>query len=518
MSLTLSGRALCPRVSLSGVRSSTGFTRHLKRLRRDGASPEILAATIGQVPEPQPITGRRRSVPSPIPRGRLDYARLLSDPEATKRNVTERGLPFAEEHVEDLRDARAYALDVEQRLNSARAEHGAISSLFRDQHKKRDKKQAIADARALKERVHALEREAREADDELFALASTLPNFTHADAPRGAEDAAVEIERFGPPPARADDARDHVEIARRFGWLDTAASALATGASWPYLRGTFAQLEHALVGYAVSKAMAAGYEVVSPPDVVMADMAARCGFQPRDGEDGPRQTYYIEQEEGSGEPTLCLAGTAEVPLASMFANQVLYAAGLPARVVGVGRAFRAEAGARGADTRGLYRVHQFTKVELFNVTRPEESEAAMEDMLVLQKDIARSLGLSVRVLDMPTQELGASASRKYDMEAYMPGRGKWGEITSTSNCTDYQSRRLLIRYRDGDAGLRFPHTLNGTAAAVPRLIVALVENGARMRGGEVVGVDLPAVLRPFWVGPEALADGNGEGEGVVRFV
>ncbi|BEJ16197.1 hypothetical protein CspHIS471_0508020 [Cutaneotrichosporon sp. HIS471] len=528
MSLTFSARALTTRVSVSGIRHSTGYTRHLKRLRRDGASEEILAATVGQVPEAKPIgMTRRKSAPSPIPRARLDYARLLEDPAATKLNVTERGMPFAEEHVEDLRDARAYAMEIERKLQEARAEHGAISSLFRDQNKKKDKKQAIADARVMKERVQKLEKESREADDELFDLGSSLPNFTHPAAPRGKEENAVEIDRFGPEPLRTDEARDHVEIARKFGWLDTGASALSTGASWPYLRGAFAQLEHALVGYAISKAMAKGYQVVSPPDVVMADMAARCGFQPRDGENGPRQTYFIEQEEeNSKQPTLCLAGTAEIPLAAMFANQVLYSAALPTRVVGIGRAFRAEAGARGADTRGLYRVHQFTKVELFSVTLPEESEQVMEEMRALQKDIAQSLGLSVRVLDMPTEELGASAARKYDMEAWMPGRGKWGEITSTSNCTDYQSRRLLIRYRDGDAGMRYPHTLNGTAAAVPRLIVALVENGARFKNGEVVGVDLPKALRPFWVGPEAL-EGEGAGaegaegtaeEGIIRFV
>ncbi len=386
-------------MTLLGARHSTGFTKNIKRLRQDGSSPEVLAATIGQIQVPKPLTGKKRnkSVPSPIPRARLDYARLVEDPAATKLNVTERGLPFAEEHVEDLRDARTYAVQLQQQLSQARAEHGAISSLFRDQHKKRDKKQAIADARVLKERVQKLELETREAEDEMFELASTLPNFTHPNAPRGPEENAVEIDRFGPEPGHPEEARDHVEIARRFGWLDTAASALSTGASWPYLKGAFAQLEHALVGYALSKAMAAGYEVVSPPDVVMADMAARCGFQPRDGENGPRQTYFIEQEEeNSKEPTLCLAGTAEIPLASMFANQVLYSAALPTRVVGVGRAFRAEAGARGADTRGLYRVHQFTKVELFGVTRPEESEQVMEEMRALQKDIAQSLGLSVR--------------------------------------------------------------------------------------------------------------------------
>ncbi|GMK55750.1 hypothetical protein CspeluHIS016_0208060 [Cutaneotrichosporon spelunceum] len=484
----------------------------------------------------QPSASSHNPAPpsSSLPRARLDYAHLLADPAATARNAAERGLTA---DVEGLQAARAHALEVEKALNAARAEQGALSSLFKggkkgkgkgdkgkaikgdgDKDKSKaegdtEKQAAMAAARAAKERVQALERAARAADEAAFALASSLPNFTHPASPRGPEENALEIDRFGPPPSGADTARDHVEIARAFGWLDGAASALATGSSWPYLRGPFAQLEHALVGYALSRAIAAGFETVATPDVVLADVAARCGFQPRDGDGGPRQTYFLERE--GGEAALCLAGTAEIPLAAMFANRVVE----PARVVGVGRAFRAEAGARGADTRGLYRVHQFTKVELFAVARPQDSEGVMEDMRALQKDIALGLGLSVRVLDMPSEELGASAARKYDMEAWMPGRGKWGEITSTSNCTDYQSRRLLIRYRD-EEGMRFPHTLNGTAAAVPRLIVALVENGARFRDGKVVGVDLPRALRPFWVGPEALEGEHREGawDGVIRFV
>lgn len=329
-----------------------------------------------------------------IPRPRIDYARLLADPEATKRNVTQRGLPLPEGHVEGLRDARKRKLEVEAELNAARAEQGRISALFKDKNNKRDKKSLVEDARVVKEKVHELSKVFAEADTELYELASALPNFTHPDAPIGPEENAVEVDRFGPPPVEASELRDHVNIAAKFHWMDGEASAMATGASWPYLLGAFAQLEHAIVGYALSKAIAAGFTVVSPPDVIMSEIGARCGFQPRDGENGPRQTYHIET--GEDEPGLCLAGTAEIPLAAMFANKTLSAAGLPNKVVGVGRAFRAEAGARGADTRGLYRVHQFTKVELFGVTAENESEQVMEEMRALQKDIAQELGLSVR--------------------------------------------------------------------------------------------------------------------------
>lgn len=208
---------------------------------------------------------------------------------------------------------------------------------------------------------------------------------------------------------------------------------------------------------------------------------------------------------------------------------------LPQRVVGVGRAFRAEAGARGADTRGLYRVHQFTKVELFVVSGEKESESMMEEMREVQKEIVQGLGLSVRVLDMPTEELGASAHRKYDMEAWMPGRGKWGEITSTSNCTDYQSRRLSITYRpqptspthaiDPSSGpLPFAHTLNGTAAAIPRLLVALLENGLQYdKTGEgdseqviYTGLELPKALQRFYVGSDEIG-GRGR-KGLIHWV
>jgi len=239
------------------------------------------------------------------------------------------------------------------------------------------------------------------------------------------------------------------------------------------------------------------------------DIASRCGFQPRDTGDPPVHQMYHLQKTHSVQPELVLSGTAEIPLAGMFSNKIFHEEELPMKYVGLGRAFRSEAGARGADTRGLYRVHQFTKVELFTACAEGESERLMQEFLDLQLDIFGDLGIPIRVLDMPTEELGASAYRKYDIEAWMPGRGRWGEISSTSNCTDYQSRRLHVRYRrrktsdseaSPDGPLPFAHTLNGTAAAIPRLIVALLENGVKLGdAGEVTGLTLPSALRPFWI-------------------
>jgi seryl-tRNA synthetase len=262
-----------------------------------------------------------------------------------------------------------------------------------------------------------------------------------AEVPIGPEENAVEVERFGPVPLSADLARDHLRTTNWYELLDNEASTISTGSSWPYLRGTLALLEMALINYATSICLKHGYEPVIPPDIIRTDIASRCGFNPRDGADtdsAPSQTYHIANTD------LCLAGTAEIPLSALFANRILDHKSLPRKVVGVGHAFRAEAGARGADTRGLYRVHQFTKVEMFCVTAADgDSGQVMEDMRSVQRDIAEGLGLSVRrvsfvirlchvltyrVLDMPTEELGASAARKYDMEAWMPGRGKWGEV------------------------------------------------------------------------------------------
>lgn len=330
-----------------------------------------------------------------IPPPRLDYARLLSDPEATARNVRERAMPLPSDVVAELGRLREQALSLETQLNRTRHEQGLASASLRDTKDKDGKAAAVARARELKEAVQALEREHREVEDTLLRVAGSLPNFSNPAAPIGAEENATTLETFGPERLPASPLRDHVDVADRFGWLDNAASAIATGTSWPFLLGALAQLEHALVGYAVDMAAREGFTPVSPPDVVAVDIAARCGFQPRDGpgEDAPRQTYTIESE---GERQLCLTGTAEVPLAALWANRTLGADQMPARVVGVGKAFRAEAGARGADTRGLYRVHQFTKVELFAVTTAEQSEGVMEELRALQKRIIEGLGLSVR--------------------------------------------------------------------------------------------------------------------------
>lgn len=399
-------------IRVSPILLAANFFGHCSHCRRPSHPPMLtarpgvarlrrLAAPVARAFVHEQAKGARRGVErtakTQLGPPRLDYARFIADPEATKRNAEQRRVEMEPGHVERLVEARTQHLDLEKQLNAARAEHGESSSLYRDVKKKRAKKDFHAQSSRLKGRVKELEAEYKVVDAAIAELAGVLPNWSHPDAPVGPEANAVEVDRFGPAPTTAQVERDHVHIAKHFGWLDTGASTMAVGASWPFMVGAFAQLEHAIINYALTIVCKHGYTPVSPPNVVVADVARRCGFQPRDGVDGPKQTYFLQNDKDHDDThTLCLAGTAEIPLAAMMANSTTYRAALPTKIVAVGRAYRAEAGARGLDTRGLYRVHEFTKVEMFNVTAPEESDAALEDLRAIQKEIAQGLGLTVR--------------------------------------------------------------------------------------------------------------------------
>lgn len=265
-----------------------------------------------------------------------------------------------------------------------------------------------------------------------------------------------------------------------------------------YLRGAAALLELALIQWALSRAAAAGFAPHTTPDLVRSVGVEKCGFAPRAAN---TQVYSVEGSD------LCLTGTAEIPLALLHADCALPEASLPLRLAGFGHCFRTEAGAAGAGTRGLYRLHQFSKVELFVVCAPHQSDALHAELLEFEAGLFSELGLHCRVLDMPACDLGAPAYRKFDVEAWMPGLGRWGEISSASNCTDFQARRLGTRYRpagsagDPRPGLRHCHTLNATACAVPRMIIALLETHQRADGS----VDVPAALQPFLGGLTRIA-------------
>ncbi|KAG9026817.1 Serine--tRNA ligase, mitochondrial [Tulasnella sp. JGI-2019a] len=455
---------------------------------------------------------RERNSGPALPKPRLDYRSIIQNSTYKSHNTFNRRANLPVNTIPDIVKLHASQTELNARIGHLKAER---SKLGDDVQKGGDSKAAAVEgAKILKEEIRELEAKLSKVDEELLARALLLPNDTHLDVPLGPEPAAKVLATHGPNPLPVTPARHHVSINQSIPFMDLEGGVMSSGSSWYFLKDIGAFLELALINYSMSVAIKHGFVPIMTPDVVKEDVATRCGFQPRDEAGAaPSQNYYLNRTKD--EPQLVLAGTAEIPLGAMFAGKIFEKKSLPQKVVGLGRAFRAEAGARGADTRGLYRVHQFSKVEMFVVCDGDvhKSNEMMEEMKKIQTEIFENLGLTFRILDMPTEELGASAYRKYDMEAWMPGRGGWGEISSLSNCTDYQARRLHIRHALSPASpttslpegrstpsTAFAHTLNGTAAAIPRLIVALVENGVQLDGKKIVGLTLPKTLRPFWLG------------------
>ncbi len=306
---------------------------------------------------------------------------------------------------------------------------------------------------------------------------SALPNLPAADAP-----AADEVLRHvGEAGATG---RDHLELA---GWrIDTEHAAQVSGARFAYLRGELVMLELALIRYVMEKVMGMGFEPVIPPVLVREQALYGTGFLP----DTEQQIYRLPEDD------LYLVGTSEVPLASLHRGEILDAETLPRRYAGFSTCFRREAGAAGRDTRGIFRVHQFDKVEMFCFVAPEQSESEHERLLAVEESILQELEIPYRVVAIAVEDLGASAAKKYDCEAWLPGQDRYRELTSCSNTTDYQARRLDIRVRDADGRPAAVHTLNGTAVAVGRTIIALLENGQQDDGSVVLPAALQAVGAP----------------------
>jgi seryl-tRNA synthetase len=356
---------------------------------------------------------------------------------------------------------------------------------------------AVARGRALKAELEGAEAALAAAESALQREGQRLPNMAHPAAPVGSEEAAALRAEVGAPRAFAFTPRDHLALGEALDLLDFETAAAVAGTKFVYLKREAALLELALISWAMHRAAAAGFIPTTTPDLVRASVLEKCGFQPR-GEG--TQTYAVRDSP------LCLTGTAEVPLGGAVMDRTFDEAALPLRLAGFGHCFRTEAGAAGAAGRGLYRLHQFSKVELFAVATPAQSEALLEELLALEVAMYEELGLHFKVLDMPTADLGAPAHRKFDVEAWMPGLGRYGEISSASNCTDFQARRLNVRYRPATAAggakakTEYAHTLNATACAVPRMLVAILENFQQEDGSVVV----PEVLRPYMMGIEVI--------------
>lgn len=318
-----------------------------------------------------------------------------------------------------------------------------------------------------------------------------LPNLIQPDVPATQPEIVHWINRSNT--YQQDKDRDHIDVMVRKQMVDFQSASYVTGNSWYYLLNAGAQLEHALCSFALRKAQEAGFQFCIPPSIARNEIIDACGFRPRDM-NNEQQIYHLQDTQ------MGLTATAEITLAGLGVNKVMDLSHGPQKLVGLSRSYRAEAGARGKDTKGLYRVHEFTKVELFCWSKPEESQKTLEQIKELQIEIVESLGLSAKVLNMPANDLGAPACKKYDIEAWMPGRGSFGEVTSTSNCLDFQSRRMNTKFKNEATGkLEYVHTVNGTAMAVPRVILALVENFYDPSKGTIT---IPKCLRNYMDGKE----------------
>ena len=345
------------------------------------------------------------------------------------------------------------------------------------------------EGRRLKDDVTAHEARVREVEIELEVALRRLPNFLHPQTPRGNEEDWKLISTSGEPRSFDFESRDHLALAADLDLVDFESAAKVAGQKFYYLKREAALLEVALQRFALDQLMPSGFIPIVTPDLARPDMIERLGFSPR-GEES--QIYSVTDHD------LCLIGTSEITLGGMYADRILSEDELPLRLAGVSHCFRTEAGAHGRESKGLYRVHQFTKVEMFVFCRPEDSEQQHAELLRLEEQIFQALEIPYRVIDIASADLGAPAYRKFDLEAWMPGRGEngdWGEITSTSNCTDYQARRLKIRFRRNGEKKKneFVHTLNGTAVSNARAIVAILENHQQKDGS----VTIPAALVPY---------------------
>ncbi len=389
-------------------------------------------------------------------------------------------------------DAAVAAYEEAARLRTAVGE----ANRLRNEHQKSGNRQMepaereahAGEGRRRKDEVARLEGEQAAAEARLRETLLALPNLLHPDVPDGGEDDARELRRWGAPRTFDFPPLDHLELGRRLDLLDFEAGTRVAGPKFYYLKHEAVLLDLALQRLALELLRGEGFQLVATPDLAKAEIVDALGYNPR----GPEtQIYSIADSD------LCLIGTAEIPLGGLFAGEILEEAVLPVKLAGLSHCFRTEAGSHGRESKGLYRVHQFSKVEMFVATRPEDSDAMHEQLLALEERYFQALELPYRVLDIAAGDLGAPAYRKFDVEAWMPGRGdggSYGEVTSTSNCTDYQARRLDARFkRAGAKRSEHLHLLNGTGVATSRALIAVLENHQRADGG----IAIPKALVPF---------------------
>ncbi|KAG6613018.1 serine-tRNA ligase [Phytophthora cinnamomi] len=434
-------------------------------------------------------------------KARLDYKKLVDNVGAAVANGKKR---FSEGDPQLVADLYQRQSKLRHRANLLRAERNTHAKQLGQAAaaRKQQGTEAQEAFEALRLRGQELKREIADVEGELTQVSTQLelealkiPNDTHPDVPVGAEEDSRVVLTHGEKPVFDFKPKDHYDLATDLELLDTQSAARVAGSKFTYLCNEGAMMEIALVHWTLSKLRARGFKVMFPPDVAHYKLVEGCGFQPR-GE--ATQIYSIANSD------LCLTATSEITLAAMKSNEILPTPTLPLKYAGFSHCFRTEIGHGGRLTRGIYRIHQFSKVEMFAFCANEtQAQQFFDEMVEIQTSMYAELGLHYELVDMATGDLGAPAYRKFDLLAWMPGREEYGEVSSMSMCTDYQARRLNIRHKDPKdegAGTSFVHTLNGTACAVPRLLISLWETYQQEDGSIVI----PEVLRPYMGGQEVI--------------
>jgi seryl-tRNA synthetase len=411
----------------------------------------------------------------------LDLKLIRENPDMVKDALARRGPGYAEaiDRVLELdADRRSLITEVDN-LRAAQKRRGReVASAPPEQ-----RAELLGGLKELAAEIDGAEAGLRQVDAELNELLARVPNLPEPSVPPGGEEDSVELRRVRPIRELGFQPRDHLELGELLGAIDVARAAKVSGARFGYLTGPGALLEFALVHFAMDRITGAGFVPVVPPVMVRREAMFGTGFLPTD----EQQIFRVADDD------LYLVGTSEVPLVSYHADEILDPGSLPRRYVGFSTCFRREAGSYGKDTRGIFRVHQFDKVEMVSFVLPEASAEEHELLLAREEEILGALEIPYRVVNIAAGDLGGSAAKKYDCEAWIPSQGTWRELTSTSNCTDYQARRIGCRVRE-PGGNRPVHTLNGTAVAVGRTIVALLENHQQEDGS----VRIPEALRPYY--------------------
>ena len=414
----------------------------------------------------------------------LDYKFIKDNLAAVKQNIINRNMTADADKVVELYDKRTELVTKLQGLQQKRNENANAMKQKLDPEKSQE---LISAGKAIKEEISKIESESKNVESELEEAARKIPNMVHPQAPIGKLDTEnLEVKKVGTPRKFDFEPKDHVELGESLDIIDFDRGTKVSGPKFYYLKNEAVFLEQALIMYALNTLRKHNFKLFITPDVAKEEVLKGIGFNPR----GNESNVYSIEEEGT-----CLVATAEITLGGYHQDEIINKDQLPLLYGGLSHCFRREAGAAGQFSKGLYRVHQFDKVEMFAYSTPEQSDEIHEKLRQIEEEIFTGLGLPFHVVDTCTGDLGAPAYRKWDLEAWMPGRngGEYGEVTSTSNCTDYQARRLNIKYKDDDGKNKYVHTLNGTAIAVGRAMLAILENYQNADGS----VTIPEVLVPY---------------------